>query len=62
MKLSLHITIHHIIESGTTKTKVLEGLTSILKILYEIDNMNMKVVYYFKVYAELLYAISRYRT
>ena len=25
-------------------------------------NMNMKVVYYFKVYAELLYTISRYRT
>ena len=30
--------------------------------LYQNEYMNMKVVYYFKVYAELLYTISRYRT
>ena len=33
-------------------------------ILYGVpdNNMNMDVVYYFKVYVKLLYTISRYRT
>ena len=31
-------------------------------VLEENMNMNMKVVYYFKVYAELFYTISSYRT
>ena len=39
------------------------GLSVIFNQYYcELFNMNMNVVYYFKVYAELLYTIHRYRT